>query len=68
MAAYYLDATSIYILKKIRIMKMSVISWNCRGYLNKIHEICSIIDGHHSICLALQETQLKSSVIVKLSG
>ena len=47
---------------------MALISWNCRGFLNKKYEIHSIITDHNPICLALQETHLKPSNLAKLRG
>ena len=35
------------------------ISWNCRGFKNKRHEIRELISDHRPLCLALQETYLK---------
>ena len=45
---------------------MALISWNCRGFLNKKYEIRSIITDHNPICLALQETHLRPSDMAKL--
>ncbi|GBN76467.1 putative RNA-directed DNA polymerase from transposon BS [Araneus ventricosus] len=36
------------------------ISWNCRGFMSKSSELKDIINKHHSDCIAVQETYLKT--------
>ncbi|GFX75860.1 putative RNA-directed DNA polymerase from transposon X-element [Trichonephila clavipes] len=38
----------------------SLVSWNCRGYRSHTDDIKNIIRQYHPVCVALQETFLKS--------
>ena len=44
----------------------SFISWNCRGFKNKRHEIKELIFYHRPICFAFQETYLKTNDTVTI--
>ena len=46
----------------------SFISWNCRGFKNKRHEIQELISDHGLICFAFQETYLKTNDTVTIRG
>ncbi|KFM76586.1 hypothetical protein X975_04380, partial [Stegodyphus mimosarum] len=44
----------------------TVISWNCRGFHQNFLDIRRIVNIHHPLCLALQETNLKPEQQAKL--
>ncbi|GFU94832.1 putative RNA-directed DNA polymerase from transposon X-element [Trichonephila clavipes] len=44
----------------------SLISWNCRGYRSHTDDVKDIIRQYHPVCVALQETFLKSCHTTKI--
>ncbi|GFX50805.1 putative RNA-directed DNA polymerase from transposon X-element [Trichonephila clavipes] len=44
----------------------SLVSWNCRGYRSHTNDVKDIIRQYHPVCVALQETFLKSCHTTKI--
>ncbi|GFX10886.1 putative RNA-directed DNA polymerase from transposon X-element [Trichonephila clavipes] len=44
----------------------SLVSWNCRGYRSHTDDVKDIIRQYHPVCVALQETFLKSCHTTKI--
>ncbi|GBM13185.1 hypothetical protein AVEN_228226-1 [Araneus ventricosus] len=46
----------------------TLLSWNCRGVRNKIQDLKALLNFSQPVCVALQETFLKSNLNFKLRG
>ncbi|GFT03523.1 probable RNA-directed DNA polymerase from transposon X-element [Trichonephila clavipes] len=46
----------------------SFISWNCRGLRTRLADLKSIISTYQPVCVALQETFLKSTMTMQVRG
>ncbi|XP_055941880.1 uncharacterized protein LOC129971927 [Argiope bruennichi] len=44
------------------------ISWNCRGIRTKLEDLKALVNSTHPVCIALQDTFLKSNVHLKIRG
>ncbi|GBN23797.1 hypothetical protein AVEN_104404-1 [Araneus ventricosus] len=42
------------------LLMATFVSWNCRGFKNKSMELRDLVNKHRPICIALQETYLKT--------